>query len=116
MKTYGEERMNKLVVLFIMIISLTMIPLKSNAASSLQVVAEDALWGCLIGGLVGTATLAFHIDDAGDHMENIVYGASLGLFAGVGFGVYELRPLFQAYKDPAYKDTVYSFKLYMPLK
>jgi hypothetical protein len=108
--------MKKLGVLFIMVISLTMIPLKSNAASSLQVVAEDALWGCLIGGLVGTATLAFHIDDAGDHLENIAYGAAIGLFAGVGFGAYELRPLFQAYRDPAGKDTVYSFKIYMPLK
>jgi hypothetical protein len=116
MKTYGEDSMKKLAVLFFMIISLTMMPIKSNAASSLQVVAEDSLWGCLIGGLVGTATLVFHMDDAGDHLENIAYGAGIGLFAGVGFGVYELRPLFQAYKDPAYKDTVYSFKLYMPLK
>jgi hypothetical protein len=116
MTTYGEDSMKKLVVLFIMIISLTMMPQKSDAASSLQIVAEDALWGCLIGTLVGTATLAFHMDDAGDHLENIAYGASIGLFAGVGFGVYELRPLFQAYKDPVSKDTVYSFKIYMPLK
>ena len=91
-------------------------PQQSNAASSLQVVAEDSLWGCLIGTLVGTATLAFHIDDATDHLENIAYGAGIGLFAGVGFGIYELRPLFQAYKDPVSKDTVYSFKIYMPLK
>jgi hypothetical protein len=108
--------MKKLAVLFFIIISLTMMPLNSNGESSLKIVAEDALWGCLIGGLVGTATLVFHMDDAGDHLENIAYGAGIGLFAGVGFGVYELRPLFQAYKDPAYKDTVYSFKLYMPLK
>ncbi len=108
--------MKKLIVLLFIIISLAMIPLRSDAASSLQVVAEDALWGCLIGTLVGTATLAFHLDDAGDHLENIAYGAGIGLFAGVGFGIYELRPLFQAYKDPVSKDTVYSFKIYMPLK
>ncbi len=108
--------MKKLAVFFIMIFSLTMMSQKSNAASSLQVVAEDALWGCLIGGLVGTATLAFHTDDAEDHLENIAYGASIGLFAGVGFGIYELRPLFQAYKDPVSKDTIYSFKIYMPIK
>jgi hypothetical protein len=108
--------MKKLVVLLFMIIALAMIPLKSDAASSLQVVAEDALWGCLIGTLVGTATLAFHIDDAEDHLENIAYGAAIGLFAGVGFGAYELRPLFQAYRDPVKKDTVYSLKIYMPLK
>lgn len=108
--------MKKLIVLLFIIISLAMIPLRSDAASSLQVVAEDALWGCLIGTLVGTATLAFHLDDAGDHLENIAYGAGIGLFAGVGFGIYELRPLFQAYKDPVSKDTVFSFKIYMPLK
>jgi len=108
--------MKKLVILFIMIISLAVIPSKSDAASSLQVVAEDALWGCLIGTLVGTATLAFHLDDAGDLLEKIAYGAAIGLFAGVGFGAYELRPLFQAYRDPANKDTVYGFKIYMPLK
>ncbi len=108
--------MKKLVVLLFIIISLTMIPFRSDAASSLQVVAEDALWGCLIGTLVGTATLAFHLDDAGDHLENIAYGAGIGLFAGVGFGIYELRPLFQAYRDPVSKDTLYSFKVYMPIK
>jgi hypothetical protein len=108
--------MKKPVIIIILFISIALTPQKSAAASSLQVVAEDALWGCLIGSLVGTATLAFHLDDAEDHLENIAYGAGIGLFAGVGFGIYELRPLFQAYKDPSGKDTVYSFKVYMPLK
>jgi hypothetical protein len=108
--------MKKLLLLSIMVLSLALLPLKSNAASSLQVVAEDALWGCLIGTLVGAATLAFHTNDAGDHLENIAYGAGIGLMAGVGFGIYEIRPVFQAYKDPTTKDTVYGLKLYIPIK
>lgn len=108
--------MKKLILLVAMIMSLTAMPVQSHAASSLEVVAEDALWGCLIGTLVGAATLTFHLDDAGDHLENIVYGTGIGLFAGVGFGIYEIRPVFQAYRNPKTDDTVYGLKLYVPIK
>lgn len=44
-------------------------------------------YGTVAGALVGVASLAF-TDDPGSKMNNIAKGASLGLYAGMGFGLY----------------------------
>ena len=56
------------------------------AESSLKVVFEDSLYGGLIGGLLGAATLVF-TENSSDHVENIAYGAAAGVFAGAGYGI-----------------------------
>lgn len=56
------------------------------AESSLKVVLEDSLYGGLIGTLIGTATLAF-TKHASDHLDNIAYGAAVGVIAGAGVGI-----------------------------
>lgn len=106
--------MKKLIIILLMAACIGL-PLKSQAASSLQVVAEDALWGVLIGSLLGTASLAF-TDEPSDHLDYIARGAAVGAFAGIAFGIYEIHPIFTAYKTPNSEDTVYGMKLYIPLK
>lgn len=56
------------------------------ADNSLRVVLEDSVYGGLIGSLLGAATLAF-TDKASDHVDNIAYGAAIGVFAGAGYGI-----------------------------
>lgn len=107
--------MKKLIIYALLSMSLISLPAESNAASSLQVVAEDSLWGALIGGLVGVASLAFK-DHPNDNFDLIYKGASIGLVCGVAFGIYEISPVFYAYKDPATKETTYAFGLFIPLK
>jgi uncharacterized membrane protein YebE (DUF533 family) len=57
------------------------------AESQMKVVLEDAVYGGLIGTLLGAATWAF-TDNKSDHVDNIGYGAALGVMAGTAIGVY----------------------------
>lgn len=56
------------------------------AESSLKVIFEDSVYGGLIGSLLGAATLVF-TDNSSEHVENIAYGAAIGVFAGAGYGI-----------------------------
>lgn len=44
-------------------------------------------YGTAIGAAVGAASLAF-TDDPGSKLSNIAKGASLGLYTGIGVGLY----------------------------
>ncbi len=47
----------------------------------------SSAYGTAAGALVGVASLAF-TDDPGSKLNNIARGASLGLYAGMGLGLY----------------------------
>lgn len=44
-------------------------------------------YGVLAGTLVGAASLAF-VDKPGDNLQRVARGASLGLYMGIGLGIY----------------------------
>ena len=44
-------------------------------------------YGVLAGTLVGAALLAFE-DDPGENLQHVARGASLGLYMGIGLGIY----------------------------
>jgi hypothetical protein len=44
-------------------------------------------YGVLAGTLVGAASLAF-VDQPGDNLQYVARGASIGLYLGIGLGVY----------------------------
>jgi hypothetical protein len=91
-------------------------PLTCRAASSLEVVFTDSLWGTVIGALAASATLAF-VDHPSDHCERILHGAAVGLFLGIGFGIYEISPTFASNTRPdGEHERVYglAFRLPMP--
>lgn len=108
--------MKKIVIILALCLAFISLPNDSRAASSsLQVVLIDSLWGAGIGALAGAATLAF-MDHPSDHYERIYQGAAVGLFLGLGFGVYELSPMFYSYTTPAgKKETVYGLTMNIPL-
>ncbi|MBN1636613.1 MAG: hypothetical protein JW920_08870 [Deltaproteobacteria bacterium] len=107
--------MKKIFLYSFIMFSLVILPGYANAASSLQVVAEDTLWGAAIGTLVGAATLAF-TDDVGDHLDRIAKGASIGLVGGLAFGLYEISPILFTYQNPANHERVYGLGVMIPLK
>lgn len=107
--------MKKLILTVMLSLFLIAPPTETWAAAQLQVVAEDSLWGALIGGLIGTAALAFR-DHPSDHTELIVRGAAVGLVCGVAFGIYEISPVFYGYRDPVTKETTYALGLRVPIK
>ncbi len=108
--------MKKLLVSLTLILAIFILPCKSSAESSLDVVLWDALVGAGIGALVGTATLAF-MEHPGDHLQRIAQGASVGLIFGVGFGIYEIKPMLYSYTVPDGKrERVYGMMVGIPLK
>ncbi|HPI91670.1 MAG TPA: hypothetical protein PLT09_00245 [Deltaproteobacteria bacterium] len=109
--------MKKLAVILALCLAIVSLPHDSRAASSsLEVVLIDSLWGAGIGALAGAATLAF-MDHPSDHYERIYQGGAIGLFIGMGFGVYELSPMFYSYTTPSgKKESVYGLTLNIPLK
>jgi hypothetical protein len=60
----------------------------SRAQTTGSIILEDALYGGIIGTLVGGAFLAFS-DDPGDNLDYLAKGAAVGVIAGMLFGVYE---------------------------
>jgi hypothetical protein len=60
-------------------------PLK---AEPLREFLVSCAYGTVAGALVGVASLAF-TDDPSSKMNNIARGASLGLYAGIGLGLYK---------------------------
>jgi hypothetical protein len=49
-------------------------------------VFKDGVYGGLAGALVGGAALAFK-DHPGDHLNYLSYGAAIGVFVGVTYGL-----------------------------
>lgn len=54
--------------------------------NSLREVFQDAFYGAGIGALVGGAFIAFTKKPA-DHLNNIGYGAAVGVLAGTAYGL-----------------------------
>lgn len=54
--------------------------------NSFETVFKNGLYGGLAGALVGGAALAFK-DDPGDHLNYLSYGAAIGVFIGVAYGL-----------------------------
>jgi hypothetical protein len=61
-------------------------PSAHAADSMLREVFEDAFYGAGIGALVGGAFMAFTKKPA-DHLDNIGYGAAVGVLVGTGCGL-----------------------------
>jgi len=108
--------MKKTIVILSLVLSLFALPAQSHAGSSLEIVLWDSLMGAGIGGLVGAATLAF-MDNPNDHLARIAQGASIGLICGLGFGIYEISPMFYTTTTPSGKKArVYGLRVNIPLQ
>lgn len=59
-------------------------------AGDLQEFVRSCTYGMIAGALVGTASLAFS-EDPSSNLNPIARGASLGLYAGIGIGLYQVN-------------------------
>lgn len=108
--------MKKTILAVLIASAVFVLPCRSHAESSLEVVLWDSLLGAGIGALAGTATLAF-MEHPGDHLNRIAQGASIGLLAGIGFGIYEISPILYSSVDPlGNRERVYGLRVSVPLR
>ena len=65
----------------------------SARAETLQIVFINSLWGAAIGGVSGLAIWALQDEDKEDKLfpQYIIKGMALGMFAGMGVGIFEAR-------------------------
>lgn len=70
----------------LLIISFLVIP-KPAQAGEMKTFLLSCAYGTMIGAAVGLASVAVS-DDPSHHGQNIAKGASLGLYAGIGLGLY----------------------------
>ncbi|HET6465857.1 MAG TPA: hypothetical protein VLY20_07380 [Nitrospiria bacterium] len=80
--------MRKLIpVLLLVCLAGWMSPARAVAdENSFETVFKDGFYGGLAGALVGGAALALR-NHPGDHLNYLSYGAAIGVFAGVTFGL-----------------------------
>ena len=108
--------MKKGLVIIVLCLSFFMLPGQSQAAQTLEVVLQDCLWGTGIGALAGAATLPF-MNNPNDHYIRILQGASIGLFCGLAYGIYEIHPVYYSYTTPSgQKERVYGLTMDIPFK
>ncbi|MBN2297184.1 MAG: hypothetical protein JXM72_01250 [Deltaproteobacteria bacterium] len=108
--------MKKIIITLSLLVLLFALPARSHAGSSLEIVLWDSLMGAGIGALAGAATLAF-MEHPNDHLERIAQGASVGLICGLGFGIYEISPMFYTTTSPSgKKERVYGLRVNIPLQ
>jgi hypothetical protein len=80
------KKMTSFLLSVILFSALSFVPQKSQA-EPMKDFLMSCVYGTLSGALVGAATLAFS-EDPTSSMNNIARGASLGLYAGIGLGLY----------------------------
>jgi len=108
--------MKRFIVCCALMVGIFITPVKSYAGSSLEIVLWDSLLGASIGALVGAATLAF-MEHPRDHLDRLAQGASIGLICGIGFGVYEISPMFYTINEPGREtERVYGLNVRIPLQ
>lgn len=73
-------------VALILAMLFAMTPVQAKA-SEMRTFLLSCAYGTMIGAAVGLATVAVS-DDPGSKSQNIARGASLGLYAGIGLGLY----------------------------
>lgn len=78
--------MKKIALLIVVILLQT----QSVFAQDLKAFLKSCAWGALGGATVGVVSLAF-TDKPSESWGNVAKGASLGLYAGIGYGIYKMN-------------------------
>ena len=68
-------------------------------AQSLRTFVKNCAWGTLLGAGAGVVSLAF-TDKPNDSWSNVAKGASLGLYVGIGYGLYDMNREPEKYQQP----------------
>lgn len=68
-------------------------------AQNLRSFIKNCAWGSLLGAGAGVVSLAF-VDKPGESWNNVAKGASLGLYSGIAYGLYDLNREPDRYQQP----------------
>tara|TARA_Y100001970_G_C14210859_1_gene846821 strand:+ start:619 stop:1065 length:447 start_codon:yes stop_codon:yes gene_type:complete len=76
-----------------LVLSLSFSGVTNTRAQTLEIVFVSSLWGSAIGGVSGIAVWALQDEDNEDKFftKYAIKGMALGLFAGMGVGIFEAR-------------------------
>jgi len=76
-----------------LVLSLLLSGVTNVRAQTLEIVFVSSLWGSAIGGVSGVAVWALQDEDNEDKFftKYAIKGMALGLFAGMGVGIFEAR-------------------------
>lgn len=78
------------ICLIAMLTAMTLFSNSAVASSDLKSFLKYSAYGAMGGAVAGVASLAL-TDKPSDHTGNIARGASLGLYAGIGYGIYKMN-------------------------
>lgn len=82
------------------ILAVIMFSSSTVLAQDLKEFLKTSGWGLLGGATLGVVSLAFS-DKPSESWNNVARGASLGLYAGIGYGLYRInRPEVNSYQSP----------------
>ncbi len=88
--------MKKVISCAVLIMTLIVFSTSTYAEQTeVQTVARDAIWGGIVGTLIGGAVLALK-DNPEDHLNYLIKGAAVGVIAGTLYGLFNIatRPSF----------------------
>ena len=85
--------LKKTIGIIALVLSLSFSGVTNVRAQSLEIVFVSSLWGSAIGGVSGIAVWALQDEDNEDKFftKYAIKGMALGLFAGMGVGIFEAR-------------------------
>ncbi len=72
-----------------------------SEAQTLRQFLKRCAWGTVAGAGLGVVSLAVE-DRPGDSWNNVARGASLGLYAGIAYGIYEMNREPAKYNHPEF--------------
>jgi hypothetical protein len=73
-----------------LILLISLFSVSSLAIDNMTIFLKSCAYGTAAGAMLGLATLATSENPSGK-MSNVARGASLGLYAGIGFGLYTIN-------------------------
>ncbi len=87
--------MKKVISCAVLIMTLIVFSTSTYAQTEVETVARDAIWGGIVGTLIGGAVLALK-DKPEDHLNYLIKGAAVGVIAGTLYGLFNIatRPSF----------------------
>lgn len=80
------KRMNRIICLMTLVSILTTATSSFASDNTFREIFQDAFYGGAVGSLVGAAFMAFTRKPV-NHLENIGYGAAVGILVGTTYGV-----------------------------
>lgn len=82
-----------------LLLTFVLFQVSTASAASLRDFLKTCAYGTMAGAAAGVVSMGF-TDNPGDSWGNVAKGASLGLYAGIAYGLYQMNKTPQGYQEP----------------